>query len=319
MSKVISMQSSHTKAYKSHHHHIIIIIINRKLHKGMSNVGNTAPIPSHCYLSISIAGDEPQTVVIELFSGKLPITCRNFANLCCAEGATSKKRPLATYRNTEFHRIVPKFMVQGGDFEKFDGTGGCSSFGGTFSDEGFVISHDRAGVVSMANRGKDTNGSQFFITLEATPHLNGKHVAFGQVVEGMNVIHAMTKVELEGTKPTPMQRILIVDSGKGRGPVEKTSDDTDLNASATKRRKKKDKKKREKHQSKRRKRDRRRYSRSDDESSLPSSSTSEEGRQRRKRKRKQKRKRRHDYSSDSDDSSERRHKQNAKRRRREER
>ena len=228
----------------------------------MSKDNSTPPIPSHCYLSISIAGGEPQTVVIELFSDKLPITCRNFANLCCAKGATSKKRPLATYRNTEFHRIVPNFMVQGGDFEKFDGTGGYSSFGGTFSDEGLgVISHDQAGVVSMANRGKDTNGSQFFITLEATPHLNGKHVAFGKVVEGMNVIQHMTSVELEGSKPTLMQRIVIVDCGKGRGPVEKMSEGTDSDASASRRRKKKDKKKR-KHHSKRRKRDRKRHSRS---------------------------------------------------------
>lgn len=273
---------------------------------------STTPIPSHCYLSISIAGGDPQIVVIELFSDRLPITCRNFGNLCCAEGATSKKRPLATFRNSEFHRIVPTFMVQGGDFEKFDGTGGYSSFGGTFPDEANVISHDKAGVVSMANRGKDTNESQFFITLEATPHLNGKHVAFAQVVQGMHVIHAMTTVELEGTRPTPMQRIVIVDCGKGRGPVNKTNEETDSDVSASRRRKKKDKKKRKKHHSKRRKRDRRRYD--------SSSSASEESHHRRKRKKKQKLKRRHENSSESDaSSSERGHKQKAKHRRKEER
>ena len=227
----------------------------RGLEDNMSN--DSTPIPSHCFLRISVAGGPAQNVVVELYKEKLPVTCRNFATLCMAPETTTKKQPLPTYRGTEFHRIVPKFMVQGGDFEKFDGTGGYSSFGGTFKDEGLsVIPHNRPGVVSMANRGKHTNGSQFFITLEATPHLDGKHVAFGQVVEGMNVIQSMANVELEGTRPVPMQRIVIVDCGEGRGPVKEM--DSDSSEVSSKRKRKKKEKKRKKHSSKRRKRERRR-------------------------------------------------------------
>ena len=251
---------------------------------------NNDDIPSHCFLRVSIAGGPPQTVEIKLYKEQVPIACRNFANLCSASGTTSKTRPLPTYRGSEFHRIVGTFMCQGGDFEKFDGTGGYSSFGGTFADEGFVISHDCPGVVSMANRGKDTNGSQFFITLEACPHLNQKHVAFGQVTEGMNVIHEMTSVELEGTRPVPMQRIVIVDCGKGRECLEESESSTA--DSSTQKRKKKKEKKRKKHRSKQRKRERRR---SDDGSS---SSLCEESRRRRKRG--HKRRKRH-YSSGSDE------------------
>lgn len=261
-------------------------------------------IPSHCFLRVSIAGGPPQNIVIKLYKEKLPITCRNFCRLCSAgPGTTSKKQPLPTYRGTEFHRIVPRFMVQGGDFEKFDGTGGYSSINndGTFKDEGLgVIPHDRAGVVSMANRGKDTNGSQFFITLEATPHLNNKHVAFGQVVEGMNVVSEMATVEREGTRPVPMQRIVIVDCGQGRGPIEE-NDSSSSDSSKRKRKKRKDKK-RKKHRSKKRKH----RSNDDDESSM-SCSSDDSRRRRKKRKSKKHKKRRRHYSSDKDDSSVREH------------
>jgi len=260
---------------------------------------DSTAIPSHCYLRVSVAGGPPQNVVIQFYKEQLPITCHNFAALCAAHGTTSKKRPIPTYRGTEFHRVVKKFMVQGGDFENFDGTGGYSSYGGTFQDEGLgVISHNHAGIVSMANRGKHTNGSQFFITLESCPHLDTKHVSFGQVVEGMNVIHEMANVELEGTRPVPMQRIVIVECGEGRGPVEE-KDSNSSDVSNARKRKKRKEKKRKKHRSKRRKRERH----SDDDSSLSSSDDSRCRRKQRRKSKKHKRRRQQEYSSGSDEYS----------------
>jgi peptidyl-prolyl isomerase G (cyclophilin G) len=178
-----------------------------------------------CFLHISIAGGHPQRIVIQLFRSIVPKTCDNFASLCAAPGRTTPSKPIPTYRGSIFHRVVPQFMVQGGDFTQFSGTGGHAANGGTFADESFQITHDCAGVVSMANKGKDTNGSQFFITLQATPHLNNKHVAFGRVIEGMNVVQSMaTDVELEGTKPTAMQKIVIVDCGLGKGTASQEDD-----------------------------------------------------------------------------------------------
>ena len=179
-----------------------------------------------CFLQVSIAGGPPQRIVIQLFRETCPKTCQNFAALCSAPGRTTPTRPVATYRGSIFHRIVPGFMVQGGDFENFSGAGGyaVASSTKTFADESFAIAHDKAGMVSMANKGKDTNGSQFFITLQKTPHLNQKHVVFGQVLEGMDTVLRMaTDVELEGTKPTAMQKIIIMDCGMGDG-IDDTHD-----------------------------------------------------------------------------------------------
>ena len=127
-------------------------------------------IPEFCYLQVSIAGqDQPRPIVIQLHKQACPKTCRNFVALCSTkdndEVRTSPKRPMATYCGSYFHRIVPNFMCQAGDFERFDGTGGYSPIyqGGRFDDENFAKQHDREGVVSMANTGKNTNKSQFFV------------------------------------------------------------------------------------------------------------------------------------------------------------
>lgn len=173
----------------------------------------------YCFLKVSLAGQRAQKIVIQLFRDVVPQTCHNFASLCQAPGRTTPSHPIPTYRGCIFHRIVPHFMVQGGDFEHFNGSGGYSILNNTkrtFADESFELLHNKAGLVSMANKGKDTNGSQFFITLHATPHLNQKHVVFGQVVQGMSVVQSMaTDIELEGTQPTAMQKIVIVDCGIG--------------------------------------------------------------------------------------------------------
>ena len=188
--------------------------------------------PTHCYLRVSVAGSDPSTVVVRLDVDRCPKTCHNFASLCCAPGNAVRPgrrgllSPLtATYRGTEFHRVVPGFMVQGGDYEKFDGSGGRSVYGGTFPDENLEGKHDAGGVLSMANRGKDTNGSQFFITLGCALHLDGKHVTFGRVVAGMENIRSMSRVETDGDRPVSMQRILVLDCGSGTGEGGKKGED----------------------------------------------------------------------------------------------
>ncbi|KAL7439805.1 hypothetical protein ACHAXH_005752 [Discostella pseudostelligera] len=142
------------------------------------------------------------------------MTCQNFITLCSSTATATKRRGPTTshhnldieptYRGTEFHRIIPTFMIQGGDFTNFDGTGGFAAPSTnhghpTFPDENLqsCLSHNQMGILSMANKGKDTNGSQFFITLGKALHLDGKHVAFGKVIHGMEVIIAASQVETE--------------------------------------------------------------------------------------------------------------------------
>lgn len=253
----------------------------------------TTESPSHCFLRLSVAGQSSRTIAIELFTKTCPKTCDNFVRLCSSAVSTSRSKPQPSYRGTEIHRIVDNFMVQGGDFEKFDGSGGYSPLaaGKTFPDESFEIPHDRPGRVSMANRGPNTNGSQFFITLASTPHLDKKHVCFGQVIAGMDVVHDMPKVEREGTRPVAMQKIVVTDCGVGKGEIDDSSDRSSVDRKGS--RKDKRKKKSKKSKKKKRKKHRRR----DNDSSSDDSSYE------RRRKKKRKKSRRRDASSSSDDSS----------------
>ncbi|KAL5752888.1 hypothetical protein ACOSP7_023075 [Xanthoceras sorbifolium] len=167
-----------------------------------------------CYLDISIAGEVEGRMVVELYKDVVPKTAENFRALCTGEkGIGPHTASRLHYKGVCFHRIVKGFMIQGGDISAGNGTGGESIYGLKFEDENFKLKHERKGMLSMANTGPDTNGSQFFITFTQITHLDGKHVVFGKVIKGLGVLRA---VELVATEEGdhPAQDVLIVDCGE---------------------------------------------------------------------------------------------------------
>ncbi|XP_062266573.1 E3 SUMO-protein ligase RanBP2-like isoform X1 [Platichthys flesus] len=156
------------------------------------------------FLKVSANNQTLGTITIELFSHIVPKTAENFKVLCTGAKGFG-------LRNSVFHRVIPDFM-QGGDITKGDGTGGKSIYGSKFEDENFDVRHTGPGIVSMANYGRDTNNSQFFITLKKAEHLDYKHVVFGWVRDGMDVVQQMGELGTKGGVPT--KKLVITDCGQ---------------------------------------------------------------------------------------------------------
>ncbi|MDG2181948.1 MAG: peptidylprolyl isomerase [Mariniblastus sp.] len=167
------------------------------------------------FFDVKIGDEKPKRIVMGLFGDTVPKTAENFRALCTGEKGEGKSGKPLHYKGSVFHRVIPQFMLQGGDFTNGNGTGGESIYGEKFADENFKIKHTKPGLLSMANAGPNTNGSQFFVTTIKTGWLDGKHVVFGKVIDGMDTVREIEAVGSRSGRTS--ETVTIVDSGELKG------------------------------------------------------------------------------------------------------
>lgn len=187
--EIVNIQEETTFSHKSKEH--------------FSSTGEENKIKKEKNLEMKLKIENSSYLVeLRLYDDVVPLTCKNFRHIA-KKGVKNKK-----YDNSIFHRVIPGFMIQGGDIINGNGTGSISIYGDNFEDENFKIKHTKEGLLSMANSGPDSNGSQFFITTVATPHLDNKHVVFGEVIKGFDVIQKIENTPTDAADK-PYQDIVI--------------------------------------------------------------------------------------------------------------
>ena len=168
-------------------------------------------VTEKAFFDIEIDGEKAGRIIFGMFGNTVPKTVKNFVTLCDGSAGIGNLGKPLHYKGSSFHRVIPGFMAQGGDFTAGNGTGGESIYGNKFADENFELKHTEGYLLSMANAGPNTNGSQFFITFKPTPWLNGRHTVFGQVLEGFDIVDMLEKIGSGSGKTT--KTATIVDSG----------------------------------------------------------------------------------------------------------